>query len=89
MKSLEEREEAITQAAEMADVFLKSGKDTLIMTSRQLITGKGDSSFTYPLYLVSLFNSNIHSIAKEECVFYPLYISVGYPLYGKQMLLKV
>ncbi|KAL2478890.1 ketose-bisphosphate aldolase class-II family protein [Forsythia ovata] len=43
MKSLEEREEAITQAAEMVDVFLKSGKDTLIMTSRQLITGKDAS----------------------------------------------
>ncbi|CAI9786896.1 unnamed protein product [Fraxinus pennsylvanica] len=43
MKSLEEREEVITQAAEMADVFLKSGKDTLLMTSRQLITGKDAS----------------------------------------------
>ncbi|KAG9459202.1 hypothetical protein H6P81_003710 [Aristolochia fimbriata] len=40
MKSLEEREEEITQAAEMANVYLQAQKDTLIMTSRLLITGK-------------------------------------------------
>ncbi|KAM7479632.1 hypothetical protein LguiA_027845 [Lonicera macranthoides] len=43
MKSLEERGEEINRAAEMADVFLRSGKDTLIMTSRELITGKTPS----------------------------------------------
>ncbi|KAI7986264.1 L-threonate dehydrogenase [Camellia lanceoleosa] len=40
MKSIEEREEEINRTAEMANVFLKASKDTLIMTSRELITGK-------------------------------------------------
>ncbi|CAH9075882.1 unnamed protein product [Cuscuta epithymum] len=40
MKTSEEREEEINQTAEMADIFLKSRKDILIMTSRELITGK-------------------------------------------------
>lgn len=40
MGSIEERVEEIARAAEMADVFLRSRKDTLIMTSRELITGK-------------------------------------------------
>ncbi|GMQ11552.1 hypothetical protein CsSME_00054150 [Camellia sinensis var. sinensis] len=40
MKSIEEREEEINRTAEMANVFLKACKDTLIMTSRELITGK-------------------------------------------------
>ncbi|KAK9277890.1 hypothetical protein L1049_027447 [Liquidambar formosana] len=43
MKSLEEREEEIKRAAEMADLFLRARKDTLIMTSRELITGKTPS----------------------------------------------
>lgn len=43
MKSSEEREEEISRAAEMADVFLRAPKDTLIMTSRELITGKSPS----------------------------------------------
>lgn len=40
MSSTEEREEEISRAAEMADIFLTARKDTLIMTSRELITGK-------------------------------------------------
>ncbi|KAJ6760033.1 ALDOLASE-RELATED, partial [Salix purpurea] len=40
MKSLEEREEEINTVAEMANLFLGASKDTLIMTSRELITGK-------------------------------------------------
>ncbi|KAL7160787.1 hypothetical protein ACSBR2_041433 [Camellia fascicularis] len=40
MKSIEVREEEINRTAEMANVFLKACKDTLIMTSRELITGK-------------------------------------------------
>ncbi|OVA01688.1 Ketose-bisphosphate aldolase [Macleaya cordata] len=43
MRSLEEREQEISQAAEMADVFLRARKDTLIMTSRELITGSSPS----------------------------------------------
>ncbi|DAD49391.1 TPA_asm: hypothetical protein HUJ06_031799 [Nelumbo nucifera] len=43
MGSLEEREEEIKRTAEMADVFLKARKDTLIMTSRELIKGKSPS----------------------------------------------
>ncbi|KAL0342348.1 UNVERIFIED_CONTAM: D-tagatose-1,6-bisphosphate aldolase subunit GatY [Sesamum calycinum] len=40
LKSVEEREEEINHTAEVADVYIKSGKDTLIMTSRQLVVGK-------------------------------------------------
>ncbi|OMP07890.1 Ketose-bisphosphate aldolase, class-II [Corchorus olitorius] len=40
MKSAEEREGEINRTAEMASVFLAARKDTLIMSSRQLITGK-------------------------------------------------
>lgn len=40
MKSTEEREDEITQTVEMADIYLRNCKDTLIMTSRELITGK-------------------------------------------------
>ncbi|XP_011035595.1 PREDICTED: uncharacterized protein LOC105133340 isoform X2 [Populus euphratica] len=40
MKSFEEREEEINRVAEMANLFLGACKDTLIMTSRELITGK-------------------------------------------------
>lgn len=40
MKSLEEREEEINRVAEMANLFIGACKDTLIMTSRELITGK-------------------------------------------------
>ncbi|KAF3646089.1 putative aldose 1-epimerase-like [Capsicum annuum] len=43
MESLERREEEINRAAEMADVYLRNNKDTLIMTSRELITGKTPS----------------------------------------------
>lgn len=40
MKSSEERQEEIIRAAEMVDVFLQARKDTLLITSRVLITGK-------------------------------------------------
>ncbi|XP_062073864.1 uncharacterized protein LOC133778058 [Humulus lupulus] len=43
MGPTEERAEEIIRAAEMADVFLRCRKDTLIMTSRELITGKTSS----------------------------------------------
>ncbi|MED6208799.1 hypothetical protein PIB30_048588 [Stylosanthes scabra] len=43
MRSVEEREEEISRAAELADAYLKAHKDTLIMTSRNLITGKSAS----------------------------------------------
>lgn len=43
MKSAEERDDEINRTVEMADVFLKCHKDTLIMTSRELITGKSPS----------------------------------------------
>lgn len=43
-KSIEERELEISQAADMANVYLKSGKDTLVLTSRQLVVGKSESS---------------------------------------------
>lgn len=37
---IEEREEEISRTAELADIYLKAHKDTLIMTSRNLITGR-------------------------------------------------
>ncbi|XP_076904688.1 uncharacterized protein LOC143560231 isoform X2 [Bidens hawaiensis] len=40
MKSAEEREEEISHAAELADVYLRTCNDTLVMSSRELITGK-------------------------------------------------
>ncbi|KAE9467061.1 hypothetical protein C3L33_01031, partial [Rhododendron williamsianum] len=40
MKSVEERDEEINRTAEMADIFLGACKDTLIMTSRKVVTGK-------------------------------------------------
>ncbi|KAL3630490.1 hypothetical protein CASFOL_023474 [Castilleja foliolosa] len=40
MRSIEEREEEINQTAEIADVYLRSGKDTLLLTSRKLVVGK-------------------------------------------------
>ncbi|XP_059453549.1 uncharacterized protein LOC132184080 isoform X2 [Corylus avellana] len=43
MSSLEERKEEISRAAEIADCFLGAQKDTLILTSRVLITGKTPS----------------------------------------------
>ena len=42
--SVEEREQEINKVADMADIYLKSGKDTLILTSRQLLVGKSESS---------------------------------------------
>ncbi|GER40169.1 D-tagatose-1,6-bisphosphate aldolase subunit GatY, partial [Striga asiatica] len=43
MRSVEEREAEINQTAEIADVYLSSGKDTLVLTSRQLVVGKTTS----------------------------------------------
>ncbi|XP_075661996.1 uncharacterized protein LOC142631655 isoform X3 [Castanea sativa] len=43
MRSVEEREEEISRTAAMADCFLRARKDTLILTSRELITGKTPS----------------------------------------------
>ncbi|XP_019457928.1 PREDICTED: uncharacterized protein LOC109358255 [Lupinus angustifolius] len=40
MQPIEEREEEISKTAQLADVYLKAHKDTLILTSRNLITGK-------------------------------------------------
>lgn len=40
MKSPEEREKEINQAAELADIFLRNRMDTVIMTSRELISGR-------------------------------------------------
>lgn len=50
-KSIEEREQEINQTADIADVYLRSGKDTLVMTSRQLVVGKSESSSKVIMYL--------------------------------------
>jgi phosphoribosylformylglycinamidine (FGAM) synthase-like amidotransferase family enzyme len=57
MKSLEEREEEINRVAEMANLLLGACKDTLIMTSRELITGKSQKSFLFSL-VVSAYTSH-------------------------------
>ncbi|KAF2317510.1 hypothetical protein GH714_023711 [Hevea brasiliensis] len=54
MKSLEQREEEISRAAEMADLFLGTCKDTLIMTSRELITGKLSSALVEIVRRISI-----------------------------------
>ncbi|XP_057547282.1 uncharacterized protein LOC130825855 isoform X2 [Amaranthus tricolor] len=43
MKSSEEREREINQAAEMADIYIRTCMDTVVMTSRELICGKTPS----------------------------------------------
>lgn len=53
MKSIEEREQEINQAADIADVYLRSGKDTLVMTSRQLVVGKSESMLKAVVFLFS------------------------------------
>ncbi|KAL8239684.1 hypothetical protein R6Q59_016251 [Mikania micrantha] len=40
MKAAKEREEEISHAAELADAYLRTCSDTLVMSSRELITGK-------------------------------------------------
>lgn len=45
MKSLQEREEEINRTVEMANSFLRARKDTLIMTSRELMKGNCKSPF--------------------------------------------
>lgn len=50
MRSVEEREEEISRTAAMADCFLRAHKDTLILTSRELITGKSSTLF-FPGYV--------------------------------------
>ncbi|RWW70943.1 hypothetical protein BHE74_00021345, partial [Ensete ventricosum] len=40
MKSIQESDEEINHVANVASASLKAGKDTLVMTSRQLITGR-------------------------------------------------
>lgn len=59
MKSSEEREEEINRTAEMASVFLAARKDTLIMSSRELITGK--CLFLDSLWKSSLTTQNPHA----------------------------
>lgn len=54
MGSIEERVAEISRAAEMADVFLRARRDTIIMTSRELVTGK---SWSQPFLSFSSFSS--------------------------------
>lgn len=56
MSSTEEREEEISRAAEIADIFLTARKDTLIMTSRELITGKSWSSFLFVQRFILMYH---------------------------------
>ncbi|KAK7291352.1 hypothetical protein RIF29_06422 [Crotalaria pallida] len=53
MRPIEEREEEISRTAQLADVYLKAHKDTLILTSRNLITGKTASESLDINYKVS------------------------------------
>lgn len=47
MKSIEEREEEIIRAMEIANASIKAHKDTLLFTSRKLITGKCKFYFSF------------------------------------------
>ena len=51
LKSSEVRDEEISRAVEMADAFLRAGRETLIMSSRELITGKSCSLSQIFIYL--------------------------------------
>lgn len=53
MKSFQERDEEINRVAEIASVSLKAGKDTLLVTSRQLVTGKCQY---FPFFSVCAFS---------------------------------
>lgn len=53
MESLEEREEEINRAAKIANASIKAQKDTLLVTSRKLITGKSPSESLEINYKVS------------------------------------
>lgn len=58
LKSSEVRAEEISRAVEMADAFLRAGRETLIMSSRELITGK--SCFSVPtLYIFLLLGNKV------------------------------
>lgn len=50
MRSLAVRDKEINQAVEKADSFLRAGKDTLIMTSRDLIKGACDDPISYMVF---------------------------------------
>lgn len=45
------REEEIKHAAETASSYLRLGKDTLLMTSRELIKGKSELLVFFSLYI--------------------------------------
>lgn len=81
MKSPQEREEEINRTAEMANALLRARKDTLIMTSRELIKGNCKSPFlssdlatsvlkfllsTYPCKISAWFFFFFYSI-KHKC----------------------
>ncbi|WOL06597.1 hypothetical protein Cni_G15331 [Canna indica] len=53
MKSIQERDEEINHVAEIASASLKAGKDTLVMTSRHIITGKSPEESLEINYKVS------------------------------------
>ncbi|XP_049934362.1 uncharacterized protein LOC116255467 isoform X2 [Nymphaea colorata] len=53
-KSSKERDEEISRASEMVDAFLKTQKDTLLMTSRQLVTGNSPDECLEINFKVSL-----------------------------------
>jgi hypothetical protein len=40
MKSTEDRDQEISRVVELGNAYIQSRKDTLVVTSRQLITGK-------------------------------------------------
>jgi len=40
MKSTEDRDQEISRVVELGNAYIQNRKDTLVVTSRQLITGK-------------------------------------------------
>lgn len=67
MKSIQERDEEINHVANVASASLKAGKDTLVMTSRQLITGRCQH---YPFAFSLCFSFFFHELIVLIAVFY-------------------
>lgn len=53
--SVKEREMEITQTARIADHLLSAGRDTLIMTSRELVTGSSKSAYSFQYFTHTSF----------------------------------
>lgn len=81
MKSFQERDEEINRVAEIASVSLKAGKDTLLVTSRQLVTGKCQY---FPFFSVCVFSfiCGLMLLSFLLCLWIFLYVGLCFQSYG-------